>query len=101
MSLNDSENIKKAPIKLSKYQGEIKINSIKNEINDINERITSLQNDSFNKKVKADEEISKNRKIIMEKYTKIKEYLNKYKKKCLNNDISIYNKFIDNIINHY
>ena len=90
----------KNDIKLSKYQGELKINSIKNEINDINERITSLQNDSFNKKVKADEEISKNRKIIMEKYTKIKEYLNKYKKKCLNNDISIYNKFIDNIINN-
>ena len=84
--------------KLKKYQGEIKINSLKNEINDINTQINTLENESFNKKVKIDEEIAKDRKVIMEKYSKIKEYLEKYKSKCLNNDdINIYNDFIDKI----
>ena len=92
--IEENENDKK----LKKYQGEIKINSLKNEINDINTQINTLENESFNKKVKIDEEIAKDRKLIMEKYSKIKEYLEKYKNKCLNNDdINIYNDFIDKI----
>ena len=88
----------KNDIKLCKYQGEIKINSIKKKINDISQYLTTLKNESFNEKVKTDEEISETRKIIMEKFSKIKEYLGKYKSKYLINDISIYNKFIDKII---
>ena len=34
----------------------------------------------------------------MEKFSKIKEYLGKYKSKYLINDISIYNKFVDKLI---
>ena len=95
--IEENENDKK----LKKYQGEIKINSLKNEINNINIQINTLENESFNKKVKIDEEIAKDRKLIMEKYGKIKEYLEKYKTKCLNDDeIDIYNDFIDKIISN-
>ena len=95
--IEETENDKK----VNKYQGEIKINSINNEINNIKQQINTIQNESFNKKVKTDEEIAKIRKIINEKFNKIKENLEKYKNICINNDINIYNNFIDNIKNNF
>ena len=93
--IEEAENDKK----LNKYQGEIKINSIKNQINDIKLQINAIEKESINKKAKTDEEIVKYRKIINEKYKQIKENLEKYKNICLNNDINIYNNFIDTIKN--
>ena len=94
--IEENENDKK----LNKYQEEIKINGIKNDINDITVQINVLENESFNKKAKADEEIAKCRKLIMEKFKKIKELLVKYKSICIKkNDMNIYNQFIDNISN--
>ena len=94
--IEENENDKK----LNKYQEEIKINGIKNDINDITVQINALENESFNKKAKADEEIAKCRKLIMEKFKKIKELLVKYKSICIKkNDMNIYNQFIDNISN--
>ena len=94
--IEETENDKK----VNKYQGELKINSINNEINDIKQQINTLHNDSLNKKIKTDEEITKIRKIINEKFSKIKLNLEKYKSICINNDINIYNNFIDNIKNN-
>ena len=94
--IEEAENDKK----LNKYQGEIKINSLKNEIKDIDKQISLLENESFSKKVKSDDEISKCRKLIIDKYNMIKDYLEIFKKKCLNNDINKYNEFIDAISNN-
>ena len=94
--IEENENDKK----LNKYQGEIKINSIKNEINDINSQINSIEKELFDKKSKIDEEIVKCRNLITENFNKIKKHLEKFKKKCLNVDINIYNNFIDTISNN-
>ena len=91
--IEEAENDKK----LNKYQGEIKINSLKNEIKDIDKQINSIENESFSKKAKSDDEISKCRKLIIDKINMIKDYLEIFKNKCLNNDINIYNEFIDTI----
>lgn len=91
--IEEAENDKK----LNKYQGEIKIDSIKKQIKDINDQINLIENESFSKKAKSDEEISKCRKLIIEKFNKMKEYLKKFRNKCSNIDINIYNEFIDTI----
>ena len=91
--IEEAENDKK----LNKYQGEIKIDSIKNQIKNINDQINLLENESFSKKAKSDEEISKCRKLIIEKFNIMKEYLKKFRNKCSNIDINIYNEFIDTI----
>ena len=82
--------------KLNKYQGELKINSLKSEINELNSQIDLLENEGFKKKAISDEEIAKCRKIIVDKFSIIKENLEKYKNKC-SNDMNTYNKFIDDI----
>jgi len=82
--------------KLNKYQGELKINSLKSEINELNSQIDLLENEGFKKKAISDEEIAKCRKIIVDKFSVIKENLEKYKNKC-SNDMNTYNKFIDDI----
>ena len=82
--------------KLNKYQGELKVNSLKNEIDELDSQINLLENDGFKKKAKSDEEIAECRKIIVDKFSIIKENLGKYKNKC-SNDMNTYNKFIDDI----
>lgn len=72
------------------------MNSLKNEIDELDSQINLLENDGFKKKAKSDEEIAECRKIIVDKFSIIKENLGKYKNKC-SNDMNTYNKFIDDI----
>ena len=94
--IEENENDKK----LIKYQGEIKINSIKNEINNKNNEINIIEKELFDNKAKIDEDIVNCRKLITDNFNKIKKNLEKFKKKCLNVDINIYNEFLDNISNN-
>ena len=91
-SIYEYENNKK----LEKYRNNIKIKTLENEINDLDQQIAEKNKELLANKQKLDDEIVENRKLIVEKYNLIKFNLDIYKQKCFNN-IDIYNEFIDKI----
>ena len=87
--------------KLEKYQGEIKINNLKNELNELDNQILSKEKLILENKRQKDESISKLNRDLEDKYISIRENLISYKKDCSkNNNLSKFNDLIDNINNN-
>ena len=91
-SVYDNENDKK----LEKYKNDLKIKTLENEINDLDQQINEKNKEIFSNKQKLDDEIIQNRKLIVEKYNLMKINLDIYKQKCCNN-LDVYNEFIEKI----
>ena len=84
--------------KLEKYQGELKINNMKNELNDLNKQIISKENEISQSKKKYEENLITINKEIENKLLSIKENLISYKIDCANNSKqNEYNEFIERI----
>ena len=86
--------------KLEKYQGELKIKNMKNELNDLNKQIISKENEIEENKRKFEEKLNQIIKEIDNKFFLIKENLISYKIDCSNNDKqNEFNEFIERINN--
>ena len=84
--------------KLEKYQGELKINNMKNELNDLNKQIISKEKEISQSKKKYEENLITINKEIENKLLSIKENLISYKIDCANNSKqNEYNEFIERI----
>ena len=84
--------------KLEKYQGELKINNMKNELNDLNKQIISKEKEISQSKKKYEENLITINKEIENKLLSIKENLISYKIDCANNSKqNAYNEFIERI----
>ena len=84
--------------KLEKYQGELKIKNMNNDINELNKQIISKEKEISENKIKLEETILRAAKEIENKYTLIKENLISYKIECVNNNAQIeFNEFIEKI----
>ena len=84
--------------KLEKYQGELKINNMKNELNDLNKQIISKEKEISQSKKKYEENLNTINKEIENKLLSIKENLISYKIDCANNSKqNEYNEFIERI----
>jgi len=84
--------------KLEKYQGELKINNMKNELNDLNKQIISKENEISQSQRKYEENLNTISKEIENKLISIKENLISYKIDCSNNSKqNEYNEFIERI----
>ena len=84
--------------KLEKYQGELKINNMKNELNDLNKQIISKEKEISQSKKKYEENLNTINKGIENKLLSIKENLISYKIDCANNSKqNEYNEFIERI----
>ena len=86
--------------KLEKYQGELKIKNMNNDINELNKQIISKEKEISENKIKLEETILRAAKEIENKYALIKENLISYKIECVNNNAQIeFNEFIEKINN--
>ena len=84
--------------KLQKYQGEIKIKNMNNEINELDKQIFSKEKELSDNKNILEEKISQLTKTMDYKYNMVREKLISYKKECSNIDKqNEYNEFIDKI----
>ena len=79
-----------------KIKNQNEIDNINNEIEKINNEINNINNINELNTLKNNENIIKYRKIIDDKFNAIKEQLKLYKEKYGSN-LSLYNKFINNI----
>ena len=77
---------------------EIKMNEYNNQINELDKEINQINKYVENCTLKNNEEIIKYRKIIADKFNKIKAEINSYKKKY-HDDIDKYNSFLEKIRN--
>ena len=94
--INDIICLYKDKIKIQENMINNEINKINNELDIINKEINVINKGFEKEKIKANEKIIQNRKIISEKYKKIKNIFNTFKKKHGNN-ISIYNNLLNSI----
>lgn len=94
--INEIIELYKDKIKIQENIINSEINKIKNEIDNVDKKINDINAQIQNEKLKANEKIIENRKIISEKYGKIKNIFASFKSKHGNN-LSIYNKLLNSI----
>ena len=84
--------------KLEKYQGELKIKNMKNELIELDKQIISKEKELLDNKRKLEEKIYQLTKSLDDKYNTIKENIILYKRECANIDKqNEYNDFIERI----
>ena len=84
--------------KLEKYQGELKIKNMKNELIELDKQIISKEKELLDNKRKLEEKIYQLTKSLDDKYNIIKENIILYKRECTNIDKqNEYNDFIERI----
>ena len=95
--LNNINNFE-IDINCKKVQNEKEIENINTELEKIKKDIKDINNKKESNTLKNNEDIIKYRKIIADKFNAIKQQLQLYKQKYGSN-LSLYNKFINNINN--
>ena len=94
--INDIICLYKDKMKIQENMINKEIDMINNELNHIIKEINIINKEFENEKIKANEKIIENRKIISIKYNNIKNIFNRFKNKHGNN-IPIYNSLLNSI----